>query len=102
MVGGVGIVLGFQAKGVVWAIGPAALAGVPEEVAGIELHPRLVGKDLHGNAGPGTKGPGSQPAALAGQNVVVVKALGGGQGRMADILADGLGGGEVQRRILDR
>ena len=55
LVRGIGIVLGFQAEGVVARIGDAALAGgfAVEEIAGVKLDAGLGGLNFHDAAGGG-------------------------------------------------
>ncbi len=55
LIGGIGIVLGFQAEGVAARIGDTALAGsfAVEKIAGVKLDAGLGGPNFHDAAGGG-------------------------------------------------
>lgn len=90
----VGIELGLQSDTAVPAVVDAALAGLVQEIAGIELDAGAIGVDRHGAAGDGV---GKIGAGVAKDfEIVVIAALQVQRFIMrSDILTDGLGGAKI-------
>ena len=97
MVDGIGIVLGFQGDAAALAVYGAALSGLVQEIAGIELNAGQVGVDRHGAPGNGI---GKHRAGIAEDlEVVVIAALQIQRLIIGpDVLSDGLGAPEIHGR----
>lgn len=104
LMGRVGEMLRLEAQAVAVAVGASALALAGREiVSGIDLHPRLRGGHLHGDARLSAENGGGvlQRAVAAAQHEIVVIALGLLQLHivLVDPCADGGGSGEVHGRV---
>ena len=104
MVDGVGIVLGFEAEGVVLFVGDVVFAdeSAVEEVGGVELEAGLGGPEFEAARGGGFGDGGGvrEAAVLAVEDDVVIVAI-GRAGHVEKIAADGFGGGEVDGGVFD-
>ena len=103
MVDGVGIVLGFETKGVVLVVNGAVGAFFAvEEIAGVELNAGLCGPDFHAAAGCrfGNNGSQSERPILRAKNEVVIVSD-GITAHCIQILPDGFWFREVDRCIFN-
>ena len=99
MIDGVGVVLGLQSDSAALAVVDAALAGILQEVACVELDAGQIGEDIHGAAGDGIVEGGAGIAEDL--KVVVVAALEVQRFVVGfNIPADGFGGTEVHGSTL--
>lgn len=93
-IGGIGEMLGFEAKGAVFCEGAADSAhGFVEEIAAVKLDAGLGGEDFHGSAGGWiAQDGGGGKFSLGSQDVIVIISAGG----LGDALADCVRRGEIE------